>query len=214
MNFQESIIVCFKKYADFEGRASRSELWWFLLFQLLAVSLSLVISLAIEDFNLYAITWFALFIPALAAMIRRLHDTNKSGWNYCWSFTGIGAIPVLVWLCQKGDKGKNKFGTIKIFNEKSPSKKKLLKKNEAVYTINTFGEVSAKSFYIVILFITCLLLFLLFSVNHDLKNKNFNTKFESVKKVLEANKNKRISECYDNAPRHTWDDIDCSGKEQ
>jgi len=85
---------------------------------------------------------------------------------------------------------------------------------EYVGCVNTFGEASVKS--LVIVFITCLLLFLLliFSVNHDLKNKNFNTKFESVKKVLEANKNKRISECYDNAPRHTWDDIDCSGKEQ
>jgi len=109
MNMGESVKICFQKYADFNGRASRSELWWFTLFHLLAILFSIFISSAIGNPSLYGITWFALFIPGLAAMVRRLHDTNKSGWNYCWSFTVIGAIPVLIWLCQKGDKGKNRF---------------------------------------------------------------------------------------------------------
>jgi len=92
------------------------------------------------------------------------------------------------------------------------------KKNKALSKplfINKFGDVSSLR-PLVILFVV-LVVFSLFNylqMQSDIKNKNFNTKYNSVKKILEVNENKRISECYENNPRHTWDNIDCSGKEQ
>ena len=113
MNFEESIIVCFKKYADFEGRASRSEYWWFMLF-------TIVIGL---PFDLYSkvtgnyipviIIQIFMLTPGIAVLVRRLHDTNKSGWNYLWIITIIGMIPILIWLCTKSDSNENKYGILK-----------------------------------------------------------------------------------------------------
>lgn len=96
MTFQESIRVCFSKYADFSGRASRSEYWWFVLFIVLA---SLGISM-ISDV-LGGIFALATLLPSIAAATRRLHDTNRSGW---WQLIClvpiIGGIVLIVFLAQ------------------------------------------------------------------------------------------------------------------
>ncbi|MBS7778651.1 DUF805 domain-containing protein [Acidovorax sp. CCYZU-2555] len=88
MTFQESIRVCFSKYADFSGRATRSEYWWFVLFIILA---SLGISM-ISDV-LGAIFGLATLLPSIAAATRRLHDTNRSGW---WQL--ICLVPLIGWI--------------------------------------------------------------------------------------------------------------------
>ena len=59
---------------------------------------------------IYALVLLVFFLPSLSAQVRRLHDRNKSGWWYLLCFTIIGAIPLLVWLCQKGTTGENRFG--------------------------------------------------------------------------------------------------------
>nr|WP_315491027.1 DUF805 domain-containing protein [uncultured Rhodoferax sp.] len=88
MTFQESIQVCFSKYADFNGRAVRSEYWWFFLFiVLVSVATSLVSNTVSALFSL------ATFIPSIAAATRRLHDTNRSGW---WQL--IALVPVIGWI--------------------------------------------------------------------------------------------------------------------
>lgn len=89
MTFQESIKVCFAKYADFTGRAIRSEYWWFALFTLLvSLVLSRVISEALAGlFNL------AVLLPSLAVGARRLHDTGRTGWWQLLLF-----IPVIGWI--------------------------------------------------------------------------------------------------------------------
>ncbi|MET1116542.1 MAG: DUF805 domain-containing protein [Comamonas sp.] len=96
MTFQESIRTCFAKYADFSGRASRSEYWWFILFMTLAC----VAGSMINDV-LGLIVTLATLLPAIAAATRRLHDTNRSGWWQLISLVPlIGGIVLIVFLVQ------------------------------------------------------------------------------------------------------------------
>jgi len=97
MTFQESITTCFRKYADFSGRASRSEYWWFMLFYFLAsAACSMLGQIAAGLFSL------AMLLPMLSAASRRLHDTNRSGW---WQLIAllpiIGFIVLIVFLCER-----------------------------------------------------------------------------------------------------------------
>jgi uncharacterized membrane protein YhaH (DUF805 family) len=88
MTFQDSIKVCFAKYADFNGTASRSEYWWFVLFLIVAsLVLSAIGPLVSGLFTLGTI------VPSIAAATRRLHDTQRSGW---WQL--IVLVPLLGWI--------------------------------------------------------------------------------------------------------------------
>ena len=109
MNFGESVSTCLKKYFVFQGRASRSEYWWFQLI----VSPSYYISTFLQNELSYfflGITLFT-FIPAISAGVRRLHDTNRSGFFLLISFIPfIGGLILLFFLIPEGTKGKNRFG--------------------------------------------------------------------------------------------------------
>ena len=98
MTFQESIRVCFSKYADFNGRAGRPEYWWFALFIIIT---SLIMSKLSP--TLGAVYSLATLLPSIAAAARRLHDTNRSGW---WQLIAIvplvGIIVLVVFLAQEG----------------------------------------------------------------------------------------------------------------
>ncbi len=137
MEFGESIKVCFNKFADFTGRARRSEFWWFYLFSQLVGSVTCGIGSLV------------CLIPMMAVSVRRLHDTNRSGWWYflpvivALIFTaimiplgiigankgsdalmGTGAalyiilviamlalsIMLIVFFCQDSDRAENKYG--------------------------------------------------------------------------------------------------------
>ena len=126
MTFVESIKTCFSKYAIFDGRASRSEYWWFILFiSLITVGFEAVIDR--NSFNkssfqdtaevIGLIVSLALFLPQIAVTTRRLHDVNKSGWWQLISFTIIGLIPLIVWLVTKGEEHHDDRGVN--FYEKS-----------------------------------------------------------------------------------------------
>ena len=131
MNFTESVSTCFKKYFVFEGRASRSEYWWFQLI----VTPSFVLSEITESesatisYLFLAITLFT-FIPAVAAGVRRLHDTNRSGFYLLISFIPfIGGLIVLFFLIPEGTKDKNRFGADPIVRKKiAKTRKKIIKK--------------------------------------------------------------------------------------
>ncbi|MDQ6867649.1 MAG: DUF805 domain-containing protein [Pseudomonadota bacterium] len=83
MDFQTAIKTCFNKYAVFEGRASRSEYWFFLLGTVLVAFAAGIIDTAIfgSSKKILSLIWNLITIlPLLAAMVRRLHDTDRSGW--------------------------------------------------------------------------------------------------------------------------------------
>jgi uncharacterized membrane protein YhaH (DUF805 family) len=88
MTFTESIQTCFSKYADFNGRATRSEFWWWVLFVILAT-----VAANILNDKLGILISLGTLLPYIAVTARRLHDTNRSGW---WQLIGI--IPVIGWI--------------------------------------------------------------------------------------------------------------------
>ena len=104
MNFIEAVKIVFSKYSDFNGRASRPEFWWWMLFVFLA---SLGFSAISESLSfLFSL---ATLIPSIAVTTRRLHDINLSGW---WQL--IGLIPLLGWVvmiywCVQPAKEPNRF---------------------------------------------------------------------------------------------------------
>jgi len=99
MEFQESVRVCFAKYFDFEGEASRPEFWWFFLFVgVVNLALAVVSSKLSGAFSL------AVLLPFLAVAVRRLHDTNRSGWwLLIWFLPLVGLIVLAFLLVQEGD---------------------------------------------------------------------------------------------------------------
>lgn len=97
MTFTESISTCFSKYASFDGTASRSEYWWFMLFLFVT---SAVVSIVNESLGI--VFNLATFIPSIAAACRRLHDTDRSGWlQLLFLVPVIGWIIVIVFLAQE-----------------------------------------------------------------------------------------------------------------
>jgi uncharacterized membrane protein YhaH (DUF805 family) len=114
MSFGDAVAACFRKYAQFSGRARRAEYWYWSLFVfLLSFGAGLVLTLALGEGSanaVYGILVLALLLPGLAVFIRRLHDTDRSGWWCLLYATGIGSLVLLVWVCQEGTKGTNRFG--------------------------------------------------------------------------------------------------------
>ncbi len=108
MNFLESIQTCYKKFFDFSGRASKSEYWWFQLFNIIIYALSLIFQSDLA--LLFSILIIVNLIPIYAVGVRRIHDSNKSGWFVLLSLIPIIGLYVLVLLIQDGTKGKNRFG--------------------------------------------------------------------------------------------------------
>jgi uncharacterized membrane protein YhaH (DUF805 family) len=117
VNFSSAVISCLRNYANFSGRATRSEFWWWVLAYLL---LMVPLSIADEVLNpgtqlgkmscVVAIVTLALWLPNLAVTVRRLHDIDRSGWWILLGSTGIG-LPVLIyWYCCSGTEGVNRFG--------------------------------------------------------------------------------------------------------
>lgn len=107
MTFQESVTTCFRKYADFSGRASRSEYWWFALFIVVGNIL-----LSFVGHSLPLLFALGTLLPSIAAAARRLHDSNRSGWIQL-----IGLIPIVGWLVViyflvQEPKEPNRFGSV------------------------------------------------------------------------------------------------------
>ena len=124
MNFTAAIRSFWSRFADFRGRSRRSEYWYVQLF-LVVTNLAVAgIDLALMDGDLdrfianggggiVGLIWiFATIVPALAVLIRRLHDTGRTGW---WALVGfvpfVGAIVLLVFTVSDSSNEENKYGT-------------------------------------------------------------------------------------------------------
>ena len=107
-----SYLEVWKKYAVFSGRASRSEFWYFNLFNaIVIVALVIVDTTAGTSGVLTGIYVLALLLPSLGVTVRRLHDTNHSGaWILLSIVPLIGGIVLLVFEVQDSDAGTNTYG--------------------------------------------------------------------------------------------------------
>ena len=100
MNPIQAIGACFKNYANFSGRARRSEYWWFCLLNIILFIIPIV-----------NIIWaLIVFLPTIAACVRRLHDTGRSGWWFLLNFVPIANIVLLVFLLCDSQPGANQYG--------------------------------------------------------------------------------------------------------
>ena len=128
-------IKCFKEYANFKGRASRAELWYFLLFWSIFYVIIILIDrqigynfISLKDLPLneylpigkfYSDIGILVFfyrpftiIPSIAVVIRRLHDMNMSGkWTLLFLIPPIGIL-LLLYLIKSGDNDENQYGSV------------------------------------------------------------------------------------------------------
>lgn len=107
MTFVDAVKSCFTKYVGFEGRATRSEYWWWVLFIFLVSIVLGMLRLGMVG-NLFSL---ATLLPSIAVGARRLHDIGKSGW---WQLLGL--IPLLGWLvllywAVQPSEGNNDYGS-------------------------------------------------------------------------------------------------------
>jgi uncharacterized membrane protein YhaH (DUF805 family) len=110
--------VVFENYANFSGRARRSEYWYYALMNLIFAVLAMVIdNVAGLNFGPLPYGWvymaygLAVLLPGLAVAVRRLHDVGKSGWfMFIILVPLIGAIWILVLLFTEGNHGENNYG--------------------------------------------------------------------------------------------------------
>jgi uncharacterized membrane protein YhaH (DUF805 family) len=93
-----------KNYVNFSGRARRKEYWMFFLFNMIISIILNIIAGAIDFALLGTLYSLAVLLPSIAVGVRRMHDTNRSGWYIL--------IPIynLVLACTEGDKGENEYG--------------------------------------------------------------------------------------------------------
>ena len=108
MDFQTAIKTCLtQKYADFEGRAARSEFWWFVLFSILVNAVLASISQILG--GLFAL---AILLPSIAVAVRRLHDVDRSGWWYLLVLIPVigGLVLIFGFFIHRGTVGPNRFG--------------------------------------------------------------------------------------------------------
>lgn len=101
-----AISVCFKKYATFEGRASRSEFWFFTLFCVIVSFLAGLVEGFTGIVGFGYVPQIAFLIPSIAVSCRRMHDTGRSGW--------FQLVPIynVVLACTASNPGSNKYGDL------------------------------------------------------------------------------------------------------
>ncbi len=112
------------RYADFSGRSQRMEYWMFTLLYVLVIVLLLGLAIFFgspvgqertlaENYFLVVTGLFIVgtIIPSIAVTVRRLHDQDKSGWFYLFSFIPyIGGFVLLIFMCIEGTPGPNRYG--------------------------------------------------------------------------------------------------------
>jgi uncharacterized membrane protein YhaH (DUF805 family) len=108
MTFTEAVKAVYSDYANFSGRARRSEYWWWALYMLIT---GVVLALIDGGGVLSGLWSLAHLLPGLGVAVRRLHDIDRSGW---WFLVGliplVGAIVLIVFFATRGTPGPNRFG--------------------------------------------------------------------------------------------------------
>lgn len=108
VSFGDAIKMAFEKYAQFQGRSSRSEYWFFVLFCYIVGLVAGCISVWLS-----VVAFLALFIPLLAIVWRRMHDIGKGGgWYFINLIPLVGPIIFLIWCCKESEPAANRFGEV------------------------------------------------------------------------------------------------------
>lgn len=118
VSFSQAVRMAFDSYCRFQGRSSRSEYWWWVLFVAI-LSFCIGIIEGILGFSMTAVQTtsgilsLALLLPGLGLSVRRLHDIGKSGW---WILLGfiplVGAIVLIIWFAQNSQMQDNQYGPV------------------------------------------------------------------------------------------------------
>lgn len=116
MGFQEAVRKVLGNYVNFQGRASRAEYWWWVLFTFI-IGVIFVILKAITGWKLFEIlnslVGLAFLLPGLGVTWRRLHDTGRAGgWYFIVFVPIVGWIFLLYWLIKAGEPFTNRFGEV------------------------------------------------------------------------------------------------------
>jgi len=96
MPIVDAVKACFAKYADFDGRSTRTEYWWFFLAVLLGSAAASLISVRV-----YSLVALVTVLPMIAVGARRLHDTNRSGWWQLLALVPFGVVVPMILLAQR-----------------------------------------------------------------------------------------------------------------
>ncbi|HAT6805050.1 TPA: DUF805 domain-containing protein [Citrobacter freundii] len=115
--FNQYFMGALRQYSNFKGRSSRAEYWWFLLFITVIGLFIIILDFILFDYSEIPgiIFSLAMTLPCLAALVRRLHDTGRSGWWYFISLIPVvGGIILIVFLCQKSEPAENKWGSVPV----------------------------------------------------------------------------------------------------
>lgn len=112
MTFSGAIRSVLGNYVGFEGRAARAEYWWWQLVLVLVTLLVGGVTYGIEPLEQpVGLVGLILFLPSLAVAVRRLHDTDRSGWYILVALVPlIGGLILLWWYLSPGTPGPNRFG--------------------------------------------------------------------------------------------------------
>jgi uncharacterized membrane protein YhaH (DUF805 family) len=123
VTFAEAVRSGFDHYVKFDGRASRPEFWWWFLFGILVAIGANIIDAILGTWGIVnGLAGLALLLPNLSVAIRRLHDTDHSGW---WVLIGlipiIGWIVLLIFYLRESDPGENRYGPPPVTGVPAPS---------------------------------------------------------------------------------------------
>ncbi|MBV5324775.1 MAG: DUF805 domain-containing protein [Rhodospirillaceae bacterium] len=113
MDFVTAIKTGLSKSITVQGRAVRSEYWFFMLFTVIADVVIQIVGGMLGELGLYLaiIGLIAVAIPSVTATVRRLHDMGRSGWWYFIVMVPmVGPILLVIWLCKPSEAGANRFG--------------------------------------------------------------------------------------------------------
>lgn len=110
MDFTTAVKTVFSKYVDWNGRALRSEYWWWTLFSIIVSIVTTIIDGVLGIVAINPLWSLVTLLPSLFVATRRLHDHGRSGWWQLIALTGIGVFVLLYWYIVEGDKGDNAYG--------------------------------------------------------------------------------------------------------
>lgn len=124
----ETMILPFRRFADFGGRSGRREYWMFQLLNVIVVIVCVALlaasapppdvtglpgerGLAGSAVLVVLLAYVAaMLIPQVSVEVRRFHDQGKSGWNWLWRFAPFGGLIILYFMVQPGTAGANEYG--------------------------------------------------------------------------------------------------------